>query len=133
MSQENVEIARQAGQAFNRGDVETGLALIEAHVAPDYEFHPLYLDRVYSGVGALRQAAEDAAEIWRDYRNQVEDIVDLGEHVLHVSHITGRGAGGGVPVDQRVFMLTRFRGDHALWTKSFASKREALEAVGLSE
>jgi hypothetical protein len=129
----NVELARRAAEAMNRGDVAAALALIEAHLAPDYQFDPLYLDRVYSGTGALRQAIADAAESWQEYRNEIEDIVDLGEHLLHVSHITGRGPGGGVPVDYRVFMLTRFDGDQAVWTKSFPSKAEALEAAGLRE
>jgi hypothetical protein len=53
--------------------------------------------------------------------------------VLVVTHITGRGASGGVPVDQRVFMLGRFQGERILWMRSFASRREALEAAGLSE
>jgi hypothetical protein len=70
----------------------------EAHLAPDYEFDPLYIDRVFRGVGAMRQAAADMAQSWEDYRNEVEEIVDLGDHVLHVSRIRGRGAGGGVPV-----------------------------------
>ena len=30
--------------------------------------------------------------------DEIEEIVDLGDHVLHVSRIRGRGAGGGVPV-----------------------------------
>jgi hypothetical protein len=30
-------------------------------------------------------------------------------------------------------MLTRFEGDQAVWTESFASKRDALEAAGLRE
>lgn len=133
MSQENVELARRVAEAVNRGDAEAALTLMEAHLAPDYQFNPLYLDQVYSGTGAMRQAMADMAETWQDYRNEIEDIVDLGEHLLHVSHITGHGPGGGVPVDQRVFMLTRFQGDQAVWTKSFASKAEALEAAGVRE
>jgi ketosteroid isomerase-like protein len=75
----------------------------------------------------------DLREMWEDYRSEVEEIVDLGEHVLVVTHITGRGAGGGVPVDQRIVALGRFQGEKALWMKSFTSKSKALEAVGLFE
>ena len=133
MSQENVEWARQAAEAWNRGDQEAALALFQAHIAPSYELDPLYLDRVYTGVEALRQMWVELTDTWQDYRSVIEEVVDLDEHVLVVAHVTGRGPGGGVPVDQRIFMLTRFEGDQAVWSKSFASKREALEAAGLRE
>jgi ketosteroid isomerase-like protein len=120
MTQENVEWVRRVGEAWARGDAEAMEALLEGRIATDYEFHPLYLDRVHKGVDALRQVL-------------AEEIVDLGEHVLVLAHITARGAGGGVPIDQRVAMLHRFRGEKLAWGKSFRSKREALEAVGLRE
>jgi hypothetical protein len=59
----------------------------------------------------------DLIETWQDYRSEAEEIVDLDEHVLVVTHITGRGASGGVPVDQRVFMLGRFQGERILWMR----------------
>jgi ketosteroid isomerase-like protein len=133
MSQEKVEWTRQAAEAWNRGDQEAALALVQAHLAPCFEFDPLYLDRVYTGVEALRQVWAEATDTWQDYGSVVEDVVDLEDDVLVVTHVTGRGAGGGVPVDQQIFMLTRFEGEQAVWTKSFLSKAEALEAAGLRE
>jgi ketosteroid isomerase-like protein len=133
MTQENVEWVRRVGEAWARGDAEAMEALLEGRIATDYEFHPLYLDRVHKGVDALRQVLPDTSETWEDYRLEAEEIVDLGEHVLVLAHITARGAGGGVPIDQRVAMLHRFRGEKLAWGKSFRSKREALEAVGLRE
>jgi ketosteroid isomerase-like protein len=132
ISKQNVEWIREAGEAWDRGDMEAFEALLEGHVAPDAQFDPLYLDRVY-GVGEVRQLWADMTEVWQDYRSDIEEVVDLGEHVLVVSHITGRGAQGGVPVDQRICFLCRFDGDKLLAAKSFASRREALEAVGLRE
>jgi hypothetical protein len=73
------------------------------------------------------------SETWEAYRSEMEEIVDLGEHVLALTRITGRGAGGGVPVDQRIAILARFEGEKLVWAKSFASKAEALEAVGLRD
>ena len=115
MSQENVEWIREAGEAWDRGDMEAFEALLEGHVAPDAQFDPLYLDRVY-GVGEVRQLWADMTEVWQDYRSDIEEVVDLG-----------------VPVDQRIFFLCRFDGDKLPSPKSFASRREALEAVGLRQ
>jgi ketosteroid isomerase-like protein len=132
MSQENVEWARRVAEALDRGDLDAVEALTEGRFAPDFEFEPLYLDRVYRADEA-RQLWADLAEVWEDYRAVTEEILDLGEHLLLVRHITGRGARGGVPVDQQFFMLCRFQGDKIAWAKSFATKREALEAAGLRE
>jgi ketosteroid isomerase-like protein len=132
MSQENVEWTRQLADAWDHGDLEAVDALLEGRLALGYKFDPLYLDQVYKG-GDLRQVRADVTEIWEDYRSHTEEIVDLGEHVLVVTHVRGHGAGGGVPVDQRIFLLSRFQGEHALWTKSFASRQEALKAAGLRE
>jgi ketosteroid isomerase-like protein len=133
MSQENAEWARRVAEAWARRDVGAADALVEGRLAPGFEFHPLYLDRVYRGGEVARQMWADLSETWEDYRFEVEDVVDLGEYVLVLTHITARGVGGGVPIDQRVAMLGRFQGEQALWIKSFRSKEEALEAAGLAE
>jgi hypothetical protein len=75
----------------------------------------------------------DLNETWEEYRSEPQEIVDMGEHVLLVTRITARGRGGGVPVDQRIAIFGRFQGEKLVWAKSFASKQQALEAVGLRE
>jgi ketosteroid isomerase-like protein len=132
MSQENVEWARRVAEAWDRGDLEALEALTEGRLAPDFTFEPLYFDRVYRADQA-RPFWANLAEVWEDYRGATKEIVDLGEHLLVVRHITGRGARGGVPVDLQVFTLCRFQGEKIAWAKSFASKQEALEGVGLQE
>jgi ketosteroid isomerase-like protein len=132
MTQERTEWVRHFAEAWNRGDLEAGAALLEAHLAPEWEFASLYLDRVY-GRSELRQMMADLIGIWRDYHSEIEEVVDLGEYALMVPHITGRGAGSGVPIDQRIFMLSRLHGEKVVWTKSFASRRDALEAAGMRE
>jgi hypothetical protein len=134
MSEENVEWVRQLADAlWHRRDPEAADALVEGRLAPDFELHPLYLDQAYQGDTGARQLLADLTETWEDYRSEVEEIVDLDEHVLLLMHVTARGVGGGVPVDYRVALLVRFEGEMALWGKSFRSKEEALEAAGLRE
>ena len=130
MSQENVEILRRGFEAWYRNDMETVEALMRDLLAPGFEMHPLYLDKVYTGAEAMWAMFADAREIWAEYRFELEDIVDLGEHVLIVGHVLGRGAGSGVPIDQRLAMLWTFHGLKAVHAKSFPSTAEALEAVG---
>jgi len=85
----------------------------------------------YKGVERLRRMWGDLEGTWQDYRLDIREIVDLGEHVLVLGHVTARGPGSGIPIDQDLAMLWGFQGDKAVWMKSFFSKRDALEAVGL--
>ncbi len=78
MSQEKMDWVSQAAEAWNRGDHEAALALVQAHLAPSIQLAPLYLDRVYTGIGALRQVWADAIGTWQDYRSVVEEITRPG-------------------------------------------------------
>jgi ketosteroid isomerase-like protein len=134
MPPENVEWIRQFGDAWSRGDLEAVVAIVEdqlakGHIAADFEFEPLYFDRVYTGVEGLRELWEDSIEAWEDYHAEFDEIGDLDYHVLVLAHVTGRGAAGGVPIDERIAILFRFQGEKLVRAKSFASKEEALQAV----
>ena len=133
MSQENVEVVRRFAEVWTGRYTEAAEALVRPRLAPDFEIHPLYLERSYKGVEGIRQLWADIDEIWQDYRLEIGEIVDLGEHVLALAHITARGTGSGVPIDEEIAVLWAFEGDKAVWMKSFMSKREALEAAGLRE
>ena len=133
MAEERVEWVRRAFEAWQGGDEDEVAALTQGRVAEEFEWHPLYLDRVYTGPEAMWQLRADLYESWQDYRADVERITDLGDHVLVVVHVTGRGPGSGVPVDRRIALLLAFRGEQMLGGRSFPSESEALEAAGLRE
>jgi ketosteroid isomerase-like protein len=68
-----------------------------------------------------------------NYTPEVEEALDLDEHVLLVVRMSGRGSRSGVPVTQRLVVLWTFDGNRILSGSSFRTKQEALEAAGLSE
>jgi SnoaL-like domain len=130
MSQENVELLGQLANAWNRGDSETVAKLLDSHLDPQFELDTPYPSQVYRGpTGPLDLMAE--IETWDRYALKAEDIIDLGQHVLVVARMSGRGAGSGVPIEQSIFLLWRFEGAMAVRAKAFASREEALEAAGL--
>jgi ketosteroid isomerase-like protein len=133
MSQENVDRMREAFEAWKRDDRPKTEALLREALAPDFEMHPLYLDKVYRGVEGMWAMWADAREIWEDYRFELEEILDRDDHVLVMGRILGRGTASGVPINQPLAMLFTFRDDRAVRGRSFTSKQEALEAAGLSE
>jgi hypothetical protein len=131
MSQGNVGWVREAAEAWERGDMERMEAILRRHLSADFELHPLYLDRVYMGYEGMQELWADVFQTWEDYRLRTEEIVDLGEHVIVLANITGRGVGSGVPIDQGLALLCAFEGEKAVWAKAFTSKRDAIEAAAL--
>jgi ketosteroid isomerase-like protein len=133
MSRENAEIVRSGLAAFARGDRRTIEAFAAKHLDQRFELHTLYPAQAYRGTAAPLDFLADAGETWDRYALETEEVVDLGEHVLAVARMSGRGAGSGVPVEQSIFVLWSFEGAKALRAETFASRSAALEAARLSE
>jgi hypothetical protein len=53
--------------------------------------------------------------------------------VITIGHMVARGKGSGIRVDQRLATVWTFDGSKAVSAKTYPSKAEALEAVGLRE
>jgi ketosteroid isomerase-like protein len=133
MSQENVEFLRRGYEALHRGDLETFKALSRVRLDPEFVFHSVWDGRVFKGFEGTQEWISDTREVWASYEQKLEEIVDLGENVVVVVRIAGRGGGSGVPVSQDLAVVWTFVGDKAVRARSFTSRAEALEAAGLRE
>ena len=67
------------------------------------------------------------------YMPEVQEAVDLNDHVLIVLRMSGRGSQSGVSIAQQGAVLFSFDGSTLVSGKSFASRSEALEAAGLRD
>jgi ketosteroid isomerase-like protein len=133
MSRQNVEFLRRGYEALHRGDLETFNALPRERLGPEFVFHSVWDGRVFKGFEGTQEWIADTREVWENYEQKVEEIVDLGEDVLVVVRIAGRGGGSGVPVSQELAVVWTFEGDKAVRARSFRSRAEALEAARLSK
>ena len=132
MSQENVEIVRAAYEAIARRDREALDAILREHLAPDFEFEAVLTGATYKGADGLWELLDDIQDTV-GYRPEVQEAVDLDEHVLIVLRMSGRGSRSGAAVAQQGAVLVTFDGSTLVSGQSFASKADALEAVGRSE
>jgi ketosteroid isomerase-like protein len=132
MSAENVEIMRTAYDAIARRDRETLDRILRERLAPDFEFEAALTGATYKGIDGFWELLDDIEDTV-GYRPEVQDAVDLGDHVLVVLRMSGRGSRSGVSVAQEGAVLVTFDGSTLVSGKSFASKAEALEAAGLLE
>ena len=133
MSQENVEIARQAAESLADGDFDTWLGL---H-APECEFAPLIVGveggEPYRGHDGCRAFWEDIHAAFVEWRPQIERARECGDAAVVTIRFQGRGRDSGIPVDQLVWQVFRTKDGKAVWWRIYASEREALEAAGLEE
>jgi ketosteroid isomerase-like protein len=133
MSQENVEVARQAYEAWNRGDLEWLLD----HMTEDFEFQTglgfADLDAVYHGKEGWRRFAQTWQEAWEHITVRVERIEDLDDGIVALLTFDGTGRGSGVEVSVRVGHVATVTEGRMSKLVSIPGWEEALEAVGLRD
>ena len=131
MSQANVEIVKRAFDAFNRRDLD---AFMEC-VTPDIEYYPSLVGAVerrsFSGREGMEQYFEDQRVAWEQFRVLTDECRDLGERVLVLGRMEGRGRGSGVPVDAPYGTISDFRDGKVSRIRVYLDHGEALRAAGL--
>jgi len=133
MSKENVESARAAYAAINRGDLDAFLALID----PEVEFRSLIAEaegRAYMGHDGVRDWWERVNQALGGLHFEPVEIHDLGDRGYVELVVTGSVE--GVEVPQRMWQAFVMRDTRPVWWATFrneAEAREALKTAGLSE
>ena len=131
MSQENVEIVRRIFDGWNRRDSSTS-ELID----PDIEYDlamGIDLDGTYRGPAEIAKVLGTFWGAFEDIRTEIEECLPVGDHVVLGLHWYGRGKRSGVEIDWAGWHVWTLRDGKAVHWRQVRTKREALEAVGLSE
>ena len=136
MSRENVEVVRQVIEWTHSDDLDRmdrGLALWD----PNCEFTPVMAEvepQTYRGHDGLRRYFSELADSWRDWRMEVEEILDAGpETVIAVFRTYLVGKDSGAAVEAQRGMVCVLSEGKLLRARVYPSREEALEAVGLRE
>jgi uncharacterized protein len=132
MSWENLEIVRRMYDAYVTGDFEESLTCLDSEI----EFSTPAEEPgggTYQGHRGVIEAMTKWTGAWEEYRVEVEDLVDLDDHVLAAIRQRGRGRGSGVEVENQVFQLWTLRNGKVVQARMYYDQAEALEAVGLRE
>ena len=134
MSEENVETAKRANAALNRGDsagvVEefaVDVVLQDLQNAPD---QPVTVE----GVQAIRETLSLWVAAFDELRVDIGEYIDSPNAVICAAHWQGQGKTSGISIDAHQFDLYEFReGKVVRAVLGFRSKNDALEAAGLRE
>jgi ketosteroid isomerase-like protein len=136
MSQKNVETLRQVFAIVNDRGVVAATEAFGDLLAPDFtleEADDLPDPDAYSGREAFIANLAKLEEAFDELRMDPVEIVDFEGHIVVVVSLHGRGRGGDVPVAMTFAQLWSLREGKAVSLRDYATKADALEAVGLSE
>src|SRR3954452_14820851 len=128
MSAENVAIAQQATDAFNRRDLEAWLAVHDGQI----EWHPA-TDEPESG--SLR-GHDDLAkmlarlfEVFPDIRAEATEYIDRGEYVISVVRYVGHAGGSDADVVIDEAYVAKFGRKKIVEVREYRTREEAVDAV----
>jgi ketosteroid isomerase-like protein len=137
MSRENVEIVRQVIESARSDALEGRIEAVLALFDPSCEYTRVTAavdPQTYRGHNGIRRYISDMADSWAEWRSEVEDVFEVGPDTVVVTfRFRATGKDSGVPVEARlggVFVLSQGK---ILRGQNYASRQQALEAVGLRE
>jgi ketosteroid isomerase-like protein len=130
MAHQNVELIRGLYDAFAQGGIT---AIPIDLVEPDFELvlHPPFPSGPFQGQQGIVDFAHEFDAMFEQYRVEPEELIDAGDSVAVVVRFRGRGAGGGVPVDERIAHVWTLRDGKVVRPNFYSDVAEALEAVGV--
>ena len=134
MSRANVEVVRRSLASWSTGDIDEALRDADPEMV-------LVIRGVFPGTGGEYRGGAAVREFWRAFREPWESIsiepLEMQEvddnRVLAVCRFRGRGRASGASTDAIFAFLWTFKGGVSVRLQSFATKADALEAVGLRE
>jgi ketosteroid isomerase-like protein len=133
MSQENVEIVRRAFAAVNRGDRETAIGLLHPEVVIDAT-RRVFNPTTYVGMRGIRQWMADTDETWEQFGFEASEVIDVGDKVVVIGRLFGKGKASGVRVGQPMAGIWTVRDGRIVRGEiGYTDRRVVLKAVGLSE
>jgi ketosteroid isomerase-like protein len=117
----------------NRRDLN---ALMDT-ATPDIAFSPALArtidDNRFQGREGMRAYFADVDSAWEEFRLIVDEYRDLGDRVLTLGRLEGRGRGSGAAVDTPQGGVADIRDGKVSCVRSYLDHGEALRAAGLTE
>jgi ketosteroid isomerase-like protein len=133
MSQENVEVVREAFDAFSRDDIEGVLRLCDENIVITQPPELPGASPQQRGHSGVLEAFQIWPEQWDDYRIEILRMADCGDRVLVTTRQAGRGKQSGIQVEMEIMFVFTIRNQKIVEMQIFMQEDQALEAAGLRE
>jgi ketosteroid isomerase-like protein len=128
---ERVEIVRRMYQARDGGNLDTVMACFHPDVVLDARARPD--TGIVQGRSELARTIGEWVDTFDEWREDIEEIRDLGSQVYVVATQRGRGKGSGIEIETRYALLYKVQGDQITQMTMFREPAEALAAARTKE
>ena len=132
MSEENVNIMRQGYDAFNRGDIDAVMDIMDPEIEwqePDVEGLP---DRgTHHGSQAVaNDVFGSVAEHWDEFQVVAEEFLDAGDRVIVLGYFRARGKATGRTVEAPYAHVWTLRDSKAVHFRNYMDTATFLQSLG---
>lgn len=128
-----MELVERALDAFNRRDLDS----YDDFYTPDYQWFPALTGtiegRSYVGREGMELWSVEASDTWEWFTVITDELRDLGDRVLGLGRIAGRGRSSGVQLDAPMGMIVDFRDGKISRARNYLDQAETLRVAELSE
>jgi uncharacterized protein len=137
MSREDVEVLREGYERWNDA-YKTGefQPLIEELCDPEIVLRPAGImpdSSEMHGHQGMLQFTTNQAEAFEELSVEPEEFIDAGDSVVVPVRLGGRARHTGIEIEFRLVHVCRLRDEKLTRVDMYATKPEALEAVGITE
>jgi uncharacterized protein len=133
MSRENVEIVRGVYEHFDATHT-VDLGRLAANVVWDLSnFESRPERRLYEGHEGVQEFIGDWLEPWDTYEHDLEALLDAGDEVVVIVHVSGTASMSGATVEMRVGHVWGLIDGTVVRATFYSDPAKALQAAGLSE
>jgi ketosteroid isomerase-like protein len=87
----------------------------------------------YRGHEGIRRLLRLTAEVFAEFRYEVDEVVEAGDSVVVLGRIRARGVQSGATGTQSGALVVRFRDGRIAGYRSYLRREDALDSVGLRE
>jgi len=128
MSGGNVEVVREAWDAYSRGDYDRIAGFHDPHIVV-----VTLEDGAVYGNNAVLANYERWDEAWEGAKTTLDEVIGHGDRVFVAARFHARGRASGVEVETRLYEVYTVRDAKVLRIDEYATRDEAIEAAGLRE
>jgi ketosteroid isomerase-like protein len=131
MSPGDVDVVRNAYEAFNKDGSEGTLNFLHSDVVWDESTLPARRPGIYRGHEGVLRLGRENAELWKDIRVDIDELIDAGPGVVVASvRVRGHGRHTGQEVELAMSQVWWIRDGKGHQVKLYLDSQEAIEAAG---
>jgi ketosteroid isomerase-like protein len=132
MSEENLNIARQGYEAFNRGDIDAVLSIMDPNIEwqePDVEGLP-FRGTHHGPEAVANNVFGLVEEHWDGLHVEAEEFLDAGDRVIVLGRFQGTGKATGRTLDAPYAHVWTLRDGRLVHFRNYTDTANFLQALG---